>query len=160
MIKDLFKYWVSSRKARQARKQRRTFATIVRDLTVPYLYDVMIPASKHLLFASHARCKGCDAGLAYFMGTTASEWDCSAVLLGRAQAGEKNADGTWKHPTYPFAFYEIKSEGQPSANGATTRPADIKPTRSYLLWHAITTWANNSLYPERKPRGKDASSRY
>jgi hypothetical protein len=43
-------------------------------------------------------------------------WDCSAILLG-------TADPNVKHEArLPFAFYEIKGEGQPSVKGATTRP--------------------------------------
>lgn len=75
------------------------------------------------------------------------EWDCTAVLRGIASANEKNEDGTHKHPTFPFAFYEIKSENQPSAYGATTRPEGVRPSRWYVFWEAINDWANKS---ERK----------
>ncbi len=69
-----------------------------------------------LLYSATARCP-CGAGLAYAVNAKATEWDCSAVLLGLEPADAK-------HPTYPFVFYSIKSEGQPSANGATTRPEE------------------------------------
>jgi hypothetical protein len=48
-------------------------------------------------------------------------WDCSAILTGEAiPVGQP---GAVKHEArLPFAFYEIKSENQPSARGATTRP--------------------------------------
>jgi hypothetical protein len=74
-----------------------------------------------LTYAATARCP-CGAGLAYddtcvqdpFNGP--SYWDCSAILLGTADRDAQHTD------RLPFAFYEIKSEGQPSALGATTRP--------------------------------------
>jgi len=75
-----------------------------------------------LIYAAYARCE-CGAGLAYpedadpFKGY----WDCSDILTGRAIP--KDEPGAVKHSgRYPFIFYEIKSEKQPSANGATTRP--------------------------------------
>jgi hypothetical protein len=77
-----------------------------------------------LVFAAYDRCP-CGAGLAYdplfedessvFKGPLSGCWDCSAILLG-------TADATVKHTAkLPFAFYEIKSEQQPSAGGANTR---------------------------------------
>ena len=81
---------------------------------------------EELRFAATARCK-CGAGLAYPPDDTrlsikdgASHWDCSAVLMGQAPP-------TKDHPTFPFMFYEIKSEDQPSARGATTRPEGAPP---------------------------------
>lgn len=69
-------------------------------------------------FAAGARCR-CGAGLAYPIDVTESmelgAWACSRVLLGEI------VDAV-QHDTYPFAFYEIKSEDQPSAEGRTTRP--------------------------------------
>lgn len=70
---------------------------------------------RQLTYAATSRCP-CGAGLAYTYGDTA--WDCSEILLGTADPLCLHTD------RLPFAFYEIKSEGQPSANGATTRPAD------------------------------------
>jgi hypothetical protein len=78
-----------------------------------------------LVYAAHSRCP-CGAGLAYdpcfedensvFVGPLSGYWDCSAILQGVA-------DQTVRHTgKLPFAFYEVLSEGQPSANGATTRP--------------------------------------
>jgi len=86
------------------------------------------PLLKRMVFAAYDRCP-CGAGLAYdpsatrggsvFKGPLAGYWDCSAIILG-------TADQSVKHTAqFPFAFYEVKSEGQPSVNGATTRP---KPT--------------------------------
>lgn len=70
-----------------------------------------------LLFAAQFRCV-CGAGMAYPDGIGIhGAWYCSAILLGHALAGTEHT------PAHPFAFYEIKGEGQPSQHGATTRPA-------------------------------------
>jgi hypothetical protein len=68
-----------------------------------------------LVFAAHNRCP-CGAGLAYPKDCgPMHHWDCSAILAG-------TADPTKQHTAQlPFSMYEIKSELQPSANGATTR---------------------------------------
>lgn len=78
-----------------------------------------------LRYAATVRC-ACGAGLAYFKGELATkpwtklQWDCADVLTGRAipkgQPGSKIHSGP-----FPFVFFEIKSEDQPSANGRTTR---------------------------------------
>lgn len=84
-----------------------------------------------LTYAATTRCP-CGAGLAYptdgpgdpdsplnwpFNGY----WDCSAILLG--EAIESGQEKSVQHTAQlPFSFYEIKSENQPSAEGATTRP--------------------------------------
>lgn len=84
------------------------------------------PLAERLIYAATSRCP-CGAGLAYdpfgsddpnspFKGP--SFWDCSAILLGTADKSVKHTD------RLPFAFYEIKSENQSSAHGATTRPAE------------------------------------
>ncbi len=75
-----------------------------------------------LRYAAYARCD-CGAGLAYPKGLSfhdCSAWDCSDILTGRAQPGTKHSD------KYPFAFYEIRSEDQPSVKGATTRPMAVE----------------------------------
>lgn len=88
-----------------------------------------------LRYAASSRCE-CGAGLAYPKDPTVRQvkewmsdspfnywdhWDCSDILTGRAVP--KGQEGSKMHSgKYPFAFYEIKSENQPSANGATTRP--------------------------------------
>lgn len=86
------------------------------------------PLAERLVYAAYSRCP-CGAGLAYdpigedpdlpFKGP--SSWDCSAIILGTAvpsgQLGAVNHTGK-----LPFSMYEIKSENQPSAGGATTRP--------------------------------------
>ena len=87
------------------------------------------PLADRLIYAATNRCP-CGAGLAYdpfaedepdnpFRGP--SYWDCSAILLGTAIS--KDQPGSVEHTgKLPFAFYEIKSEKQSSAYGATTRP--------------------------------------
>lgn len=99
------------------------------------------PLLERLIFAARSRCP-CGAGLAYdpagasggypdeskgekndsvFVGGFGGYWDCSAILLGTAIPNGQ--PGAVKHEgQLPFSFYEIKSENQPSANGATTRP--------------------------------------
>jgi hypothetical protein len=92
------------------------------------LYNAELRAKKlsdRLVYAAYNRCP-CGAGLAHdpayedpesvFRGPLSGFWDCSAILLGTA---DKGVTHTGK---LPFAFYEIKSEQQPSAGGATTRP--------------------------------------
>jgi hypothetical protein len=69
-----------------------------------------------LVYAADNRCL-CGAGMAY--PTTIGPWGswiCSAILLGQAQ------HGTTHTRPMPFSMYEVKSENQPSANDATTRP--------------------------------------
>lgn len=68
-----------------------------------------------LVYSAGARCDKCKAGLAYPKGCDPfHQWTCSNVLKG---IGEDKG-----HSAFPFAFYEIKSEEQPSAQGHTTRP--------------------------------------
>lgn len=76
---------------------------------------------KRLVFAAYTRCP-CGAGMAYdpTKFPKQSYWDCSDIILGKAVP--KGQPGWVTHEgQLPFAFYEIKSEDQPSANGATTR---------------------------------------
>ncbi len=96
------------------------------------------------------RCN-CGAGLAYPVHRAANAWACSKVLL-----GEIERQGRHKHGEYPFAMYEIKSEGQPSAHGLTTRP----PEHGKILWrtHATCscghTWETEFYQPlERYQKG-------
>lgn len=84
---------------------------------------------EEMTFAATARCP-CGAGLAYDAACVAepfrgpSYWDCSAILLGDAiPAGQPGA--ATHTDRLPFAFWDIKSEHQPSARGATTRPLDV-----------------------------------
>lgn len=68
-----------------------------------------------LIYSAFARCSKCKAGLAYPKDCgMRHQWTCADVLKG---VGTDNG-----HEAFPFAFYEIKSETQPSAAGATTRP--------------------------------------
>ena len=92
-----------------------------------------------LRYSAYARCP-CGAGLAYPQDPTMrqmkewegenspfamwSYWDCSDILTGRAIPNGK--EGSKTHcGKYPFSFYSIKSEIQPSANGATTRNSKL-----------------------------------
>ena len=68
-----------------------------------------------LIYAAVARCP-CGHGLAYPKDCGGFHyWDCSAILKGIAK------DETTHTDRLPFAFYEIKSDQQPSAMGASTR---------------------------------------
>lgn len=72
---------------------------------------------EELTYSAYARCKGCGAGLAYPKKCGVGHyWDCADVLTGKIVNPGK------EHIQYPFAFYSIKSEDQPSVKGATTRP--------------------------------------
>lgn len=70
-----------------------------------------------LVWAASARCR-CGAGYVYprCLHDPHGHWYCSASLLGTATAGSTHDCAK------PFAFWNIKSDEQPSANGATTRP--------------------------------------
>jgi hypothetical protein len=72
--------------------------------------------AEDLVFSAYTRCP-CGLGLAYVRGSGGfSYWDCSGILMGTADPKMKHTD------KLPFTFYEVKSELQPSAQGATTRP--------------------------------------
>lgn len=78
------------------------------------MQDKFLP--DELIYAATNRCL-CGAGLAYPKNTSPrGSWYCSSILIGTAERGTSHDSG------FPFAFYEIKSENQPSANGLTTRP--------------------------------------
>ena len=73
-----------------------------------------------LVYAAYARCP-CGAGMAYRPGD--NFWDCSFILLGKAIPTGQT--GSVQHTAHlPFAFYEVKSENQPSAGMATTRETE------------------------------------
>lgn len=75
-----------------------------------------------LRYAAFERC-ACGAGMAYPKGeplTEINSWECSDILTGRALAKDLECKNIHTGQM-PFAFYEVKSEDQPSANGATTR---------------------------------------
>jgi hypothetical protein len=70
-----------------------------------------------LIFAAYSRCP-CGAGMAYPSNCGPHHyWDCSAILTGKADVNVTHS------AQLPFVFWEVKSENQPSACGATTRPA-------------------------------------
>lgn len=89
------------------------------------------PLNDRLIYAAYDRCE-CGAGMAYdpasggdvsspFRGP--SKWECSDILRFSTFASDykvKVKAATHTAPL-PFAFYEVKSENQPSASGATTR---------------------------------------
>lgn len=78
-------------------------------------------ALDELIFAATARCS-CGAGLAYPKNVGMhGAWTCSDILLGRAKP-KGDPESKMHDGDLPFAFYEVKSENQPSAGGATTRP--------------------------------------
>lgn len=90
---------------------------------------------RFLRFSATARCE-CGAGLAYDVDLRDpfGSWECADILRGLAVP--KGQEGAKVHsPPFPFSFYEIKSEDQPSAMGATTRPADFpKVSWSRKFW--------------------------
>lgn len=70
---------------------------------------------EELRYSAYALCP-CGHGIAYPKECGPGHyWDCSAILKG---IEDKNVKHTGR---LPFAFYEIKSEDQGSANGSTTR---------------------------------------
>lgn len=88
------------------------------------------PIFDRMIYSAAARC-ACGAGLAYdpaekgdgpFKGPSA--WKCGDIIrFDILSAEEQVAVKAATHDRgFPFAFYEIKSENQPSANGQTTRP--------------------------------------
>ena len=69
-----------------------------------------------LLFSAYSRCQ-CGAGLAYPKNIMdpLHYWQCADMLMGEAIIPEGHSS------MLPFTMYEILSESQPSAEGATTR---------------------------------------
>lgn len=89
------------------------------------------PLLERMTFAAYTRCE-CGAGMAYdpyqeddpnspFKGPT--KWECSNILLYETFDRDKKAEvkAAVHSPPMSFNAYEVKSENQPSANGATTR---------------------------------------
>lgn len=105
----------------------RNAATAAREFALPATPAPVLPevgkaTDEQLAYAATSRCS-CGAGIAHLKNCGPhGQWDCSAILTGRAiPAGQPGAE---KHTAeMPFTFYEIKSENQPSAGGATTRPS-------------------------------------
>jgi len=86
------------------------------------------PLGERLIYSAYARCE-CGLGFAYDPAgeactnkdsplRTPSQWECSGILLKTAERDKLHT------PPLPFAFYDVKSENQPSANGQTTRPKE------------------------------------
>jgi hypothetical protein len=102
---------IEQRRTSEYVKQGEVVAKRIADHGKPFTDD-------ELRYAARSRCSGCKAGLAYPLGIgIQGAWYCSDWLTGR-----NDARTTGKHDQFPFTFYEIKSETQPSAHGATTRP--------------------------------------
>lgn len=107
-----------------------------------------------LLYAAQFRCV-CGAGMAYPDGIGIhGAWYCSAILLGQA------APGTEHTPAHPFAFYEVKSEAQPSRAGTTTRPAgthiEKEPHYACLNCGNVGQWPRYREGVQERP-GKEAA---
>jgi len=80
-----------------------------------------------LTYAAYARCR-CGQGLAYSNDCGIDHyWECSAILKGTPDLNVAH------DPKYPFSCYSIKSEGQPSAYGHTTRPAGVIANRQSAI---------------------------
>lgn len=119
---------ITEEQYQQAKKSRDEAEEVIRDYImqkreafIERVKSNPIFKPEELKYAAFATCKTCGAGLAYPKECTDPHWhwDCSAILTGKV-----TGDEIMKHATYPFSMYEIKSEDQPSANGATTRPKE------------------------------------
>lgn len=97
------------------------------------------PLVERLTFAAYERC-ACGAGMAYDPAgkvrspgdsplRTPNAWECSTIL--RYYGGDlseedaEEAKAVTHSAALPFAFYEVKSENQPSVSGATTRAPKV-----------------------------------
>lgn len=70
-----------------------------------------------LVYAAWQRCSKCHAGFAHPKNIGGhGAWYCSTMLKDKTAKQADHDQG------YGFTTFSIKSEGQPSANGATTRP--------------------------------------
>lgn len=77
--------------------------------------------ARRLVYSARERC-ACGAGFAYdSRNLRRADWDCSAIILGDAlfSAGER---GAVDHSA-PCQYFDLVSERQPAAMGASTRPA-------------------------------------
>jgi hypothetical protein len=103
------------------RDERRRKRYVAQHLAAKTKAEAGTLTDDDLIYAAFMRCP-CGAGIAYPKGIGAhGYWDCSDILTGRA--APKGHEGSKKHcDYYPFVFWEINSENQPSANGVTTRP--------------------------------------
>lgn len=83
--------------------------------------DARVYRDDELEYSARTRCP-CGSGLASLRRASFhSSWRCAAIVTGRAPARDVDPFNG-KHTDAPFMFHEIKSERQPSAAGATTRP--------------------------------------
>lgn len=74
-----------------------------------------------LIYSATASCE-CGAGYAYPKHSGMhGRWICSSIL----KAEEKALPPTKHSGDLPFSMYDVKSEGQPSAHGKTTRPQNV-----------------------------------
>lgn len=108
-----------------------------------------------ILFAATARCN-CGAGFAYPHGIgPRGQWECSEILLGKAIPSNQ-PDSKEHSAPLPFQFYEVKSEGQPSAAGQTTRPAG-----THIEWepHCHCKVCGHSYVCERRKPSSDSETR-
>jgi hypothetical protein len=130
---------------------------------------------KDLLYAARTRCR-CGAGMAYPTKDTDmhGQWVCSRVLLGEVELLTKDDPqpaippqpanpgfsiaildtAAQVHDVLPFWCYDVKSEGQPSAQGATTRPAG-----THVEWQPHCTCKRCGhawVAPSRRPSAPDA----
>lgn len=93
------------------------------------------PLNERLIYAAYDRC-ACGAGMAYDPAAKGDansplmlerqgpkQWECSDILRFNTYGAHQQREVKAAEHTapLPFAFYEVKSENQPSANGATTR---------------------------------------
>jgi hypothetical protein len=71
---------------------------------------------EELIYAAYDKCN-CGAGMAYPKGIgIQGSWYCGDILRGCGNQKKIHSSAM------PFFMYELKSENQPSAKGATTRP--------------------------------------
>lgn len=96
-------------------------AWIAPPLPVVPFDEARVYKPEELRFSARARCR-CGAGLAYDKDShdIRGAWRCAAAMMHTLPTPDP-FDG--QHVELPFMFYEIKSEDQPSAQGATTRPS-------------------------------------
>lgn len=86
-----------------------------RERFVERLQNNPVFTEEELIYSAMNRCP-CGHGLAYPDGCGIDHyWDCSAILKGIHGKGTKHT------AQLLFSMYNIKSENQPSAKGATTR---------------------------------------
>ncbi|MGN6206035.1 hypothetical protein [Humibacter sp.] len=122
-----------------------------------------------LRYAATARCP-CGAGLAYPLDAGLhGAWDCADILTGRAVPSGQ--EGSVTHTDrLPFAFYEVKSEDQPSAQGRTTRPTPLTEMETLArelnsAARAAESASDNLInaqmaYEKAKAKREDAHARY